>query len=233
LKKVEKSNFCGYIEMAIFINSHGEFTMKKLLTVSVLAATLASTAVFAAAGTPGGPGLPGLPGTPVTKNASQTSAAGESKQTPELLAKISQALKAQGIESKKSVIEFNRDGSLRKARIDLPKKLAPNVAKGIQNAVGKLVEEKNKEAGYQAVSYEAPAGGKILFILSAISRYKGNDAFKSYIAQLVNNDKAIEIIQEKTGNSQTSDNLKTAYDKAKAEGVVKPAISGNPNDWWQ
>lgn len=47
LNKVEKEDFHSYIERVNFINSHGEFTMKKLLTMSVLAATLVSTAVFA------------------------------------------------------------------------------------------------------------------------------------------------------------------------------------------
>lgn len=47
LNKVEKEAFHSYIERVNFINSHGEFTMKKLLTMSVLAATLVSTAVFA------------------------------------------------------------------------------------------------------------------------------------------------------------------------------------------
>ena len=204
--------------------------MKKLLTLSVLAATLASTAVFAqqqmAAPNLDGKVRPGMgtlgdqnvaPFLFVSKKASQPTIEGF-----KIAQTLINALAGQEIKAKKAVIVFDKDGSPLKANIDLEKALTAKAINALQEAGLGLVRLSNNELGYTGL-VAAAGNGKTILTLSAISQAKDDNTVATIAVVIAKDGKGVNIVKDPL-NQKDADKLiqaKKAADPAPADGKRK------------
>lgn len=218
--------------------------MKKLLTLSVLAATLVSTAVFAQQATTSFGGNSG-PNPTMNGNDSMAKKAsigekGSKGDAPAVLvvaAKASQptmksfqiaqtlidALAGQDNKAKKAVLLFDKDGNPLSAKIDVEKRVTAKTADALQEAGLGFVRLINNELGYTGLAATAGNGNTILN-LTAISQMKDDDSVVTIAVVVAKDGKGVDIIKAPL-NQNDADKLLKAKKAADLKDA-KPSKGG-------
>ncbi|MBP9708577.1 MAG: hypothetical protein KBD78_13120 [Oligoflexales bacterium] len=213
--------------------------MKKLLTLSVLAATLVSTAVFAqnttaettttadSSSSNSGMRKPGMGkpdhqgGAPVlliSKKASQPT-----MKSFQIAQTLIDALAGQDNKAKKAVLLFDKDGNPLSAKIDVEKKVTAKTADALQEAGLGFVRLINNELGYTGLAATAGNGNTILN-LTAISQMKDDDSVVTIAVVVAKDGKGIDIIKAPL-NQNDADKLLKAKKAADLKDA-KPSKGG-------